>query len=169
MHLREVQNLAVPINRLPREILVAIFKYHCPDRESPPNPTSGHPPPFSDASHVKPWFRRMTHVCRHWRIIALGTPLLWNSIIFRWHELLDENSLPYTSLRRALSGPLNITVHPDIGEESKHVYNHLLPIFERLGQLHIRRIPLTATNTWAASLGGVKAERGSHLPVGHRR
>lgn len=157
MHLREVRNLTVPISRLPPEILVAIFKYHCPDRESPPNPLSGHPPPFSDASHVKPWFQRMTHVCRHWRNIALGTPSLWNSIIFGSHDLLDETSLPYTSLRRAYNGPLNVTIHPGTGTEITHVYNHIVPVFERLGQLHIRRIPLAAPNTWAASLDDVSA------------
>lgn len=150
--LREIRNSALPVNKLPPEVLTTIFKYSCPAREPPPIPASMIPPPFYDAAQVKPWIRQMTHVCRYWRDAAFGTSSLWNSIIFKPNDLLHDNSIPYTCLRRALSGPLDVTIHPGAASEIENTWAHLIPVAKRLRQLHIRNIPSTALRTWASPL-----------------
>ncbi|KZT65537.1 hypothetical protein DAEQUDRAFT_522504 [Daedalea quercina L-15889] len=51
----------VPIERIPTELLVHIFLI------------------VRDAARALSWLK-ITHVCRHWRTVALATPLLWTSI-----------------------------------------------------------------------------------------
>ncbi|KAI0089402.1 hypothetical protein BDY19DRAFT_101880 [Irpex rosettiformis] len=153
--LREVYNSTLSVNRLPPEILTTIFKFLSPSRELPPTPTSHLPPPFSDATHIKLWVRQMTHICRYWRNAAFGTSLLWGSIIFGSGELLDDDNLPYTSLRRAHNSPLDITIHPAADSGIQNAWTYLTPLAERFRQLHIRNIPLAVLDTWSSPLENV--------------
>ncbi len=66
--LRSCRNALSPTCRLPPEVLSTIFmwipSWSLDDFESP---------------SVKDWFR-VTHVCRHWRAVALGCATLWNRV-----------------------------------------------------------------------------------------
>ncbi|KAI0668545.1 hypothetical protein C8Q78DRAFT_1081404 [Trametes maxima] len=61
--LRSVQNSVVPINRLPPELLSTIFAFCLvgPNEEKYPI--------------------RITHLCKHWRAVALGASTLWTNIV----------------------------------------------------------------------------------------
>ncbi|KAI0373332.1 hypothetical protein BV20DRAFT_918936, partial [Pilatotrama ljubarskyi] len=59
LKLKELQNSVVPINRLPAEILVEIFKHV---RHS-----------LGEIADIV----NVSHVCKLWRSIALGAPELW--------------------------------------------------------------------------------------------
>ncbi|KAN0140548.1 hypothetical protein V8E53_001757 [Lactarius tabidus] len=75
---------AANINALPVEILAHVFAF-CTDQ-----------PNKSFPLHQSPAWLPITHVCRHWRIVALSHPPLWTSITpelsLRWVKIFMERS-----------------------------------------------------------------------------
>ncbi|KAH8078075.1 hypothetical protein BXZ70DRAFT_690340 [Cristinia sonorae] len=93
-------NAALPISRLPPEILVEIF-IHCQDDRV-----------CRSGSFRASWLS-VTWVCHHWRKLALGTPLLWSKVyISRSHKFRDPEAFP-TYLARSKQVPLEIDINLD--------------------------------------------------------
>ncbi|EPS98416.1 hypothetical protein FOMPIDRAFT_1094423, partial [Fomitopsis schrenkii] len=72
LHLRKTFNTLAPIAVLPPETLCAIFS-HATDIAS------------RDASNKAAACYSMisiSHVCKHWREVALGCPILWSTLHF---------------------------------------------------------------------------------------
>ncbi|KAF8905730.1 hypothetical protein CPB84DRAFT_1771055 [Gymnopilus junonius] len=87
-----ITNFCLPVSRLPAEVLARIFTT------------------YQDAvmkeRHARPmaWIS-ITHVCQHWREIAVNYPLLWTHIDFRYPRWAEEMLLR--------SKPSDLVVHID--------------------------------------------------------
>ncbi|KAI0781847.1 hypothetical protein C8Q75DRAFT_896296 [Abortiporus biennis] len=112
--IRTFQNAALPINRVPPEILASIFELTlfdyrrgrmlrsssipCTDDE-----TGGWEP---DSYHYQ---FTLAHVCRHFRAVALAQPKLWSTIVFHpgWRRKAFYDSL----FQHSQQLPLNILIY----------------------------------------------------------
>ncbi|KAI0277170.1 hypothetical protein BGY98DRAFT_900306, partial [Russula aff. rugulosa BPL654] len=86
------RNTLVPISVLPPEILARVF--HLLVRKEPP---------FCGRRKNLGWIR-VTHVCRHWRQVALGDSSLWSKI----SGMLANTKWISEMLARAKNAPLDI-------------------------------------------------------------
>jgi hypothetical protein len=73
--LKSRRNALTPISSLPTEIISNIFSI----LRVPVAPSPLTLPTLSDKPDNLPWFR-ISHVCRHWREIALNQPLFWSHL-----------------------------------------------------------------------------------------
>lgn len=73
-------NYLAPVNRIPAELLSMILKTVEEEEEV----TAVIPPP--SGTYVDSSLVRMTHVCRHWRQVALGTATLWTCFDMRHRD-----------------------------------------------------------------------------------
>ncbi|KIM23929.1 hypothetical protein M408DRAFT_249065 [Serendipita vermifera MAFF 305830] len=71
--MNEIYGVIHPIRRLPVEMLKQIFEAT----------VENSPKKFSRAL-------QLSHVCQHWRVVALDTPLLWNQIIINFLDPLES-------------------------------------------------------------------------------
>ncbi|KAI0784771.1 hypothetical protein C8Q75DRAFT_369229 [Abortiporus biennis] len=100
----EIENLKrhlytlTPIGFLPPELLLEIFIFYVADHrnESSTNPSL---PPYL-------WIR-LTHVCHHWRNVALGYCLLWDEI-----TITKNPSHCKEMIQRSKEVPLHFTLRP---------------------------------------------------------
>ncbi|KDQ51397.1 hypothetical protein JAAARDRAFT_41247 [Jaapia argillacea MUCL 33604] len=90
------RNSLVPVSRLPPEVLANIFVQHA-------SQTGLSSPPISSGCSVD-WIA-VTHVCRHWREVALATPRLWCSLPFQRPKWVPE------MIVRSRLAPLHVTVN----------------------------------------------------------
>ncbi|KAJ7043600.1 hypothetical protein C8F04DRAFT_724165 [Mycena alexandri] len=87
--LRSRRNGLSSIGRLPPEMLSRVFQFCAlPDSLS--------------------WIEEVSHICRHWRAVALGCPNLWCSPIFSRPKWADE------MLKRSKMAPLSIRLDLDV-------------------------------------------------------
>lgn len=91
--LRSQCNALAPISPLPPEVLALVFRF-----------LSFEDPPFS-IIHDLGWIRA-THVCRHWRQVALDNSSLWARISGVWMNMEAYSEI----LARARSAPLDIDI-----------------------------------------------------------
>ncbi|KAF5327583.1 hypothetical protein D9619_004652 [Psilocybe cf. subviscida] len=112
---------------LPTEIIARIFLCFTSDPTQPsqtPNIKS------FDESVKQPLI--LSHVCKHWRYVALGTPILWSSIYIT--RDLHPNLL-HLFLRRTLGFPLAVyidgTHHPSQYDATTVSQPHSLYLFQR--------------------------------------
>ena len=89
------RNTLVPISVLPPEILARVF--HLLVRKEPP---------FRGRRKNLGWIR-VTHVCRHWRQVALGDSSLWSKI----SGMLANTKWISEMLARAKNAPLDIDLN----------------------------------------------------------
>ncbi|KAG9315490.1 hypothetical protein JVU11DRAFT_3103 [Chiua virens] len=89
----------------------------------------------SDASEssdsISPSFQVIvSHVCRHWREVALSTPSIWTTI-----EVTPECCPPYqhvsTMLERSKGLPIDVLVDSGLGHRSSILYGLLVPHIHR--------------------------------------
>ncbi|RPD56215.1 hypothetical protein L226DRAFT_615738 [Lentinus tigrinus ALCF2SS1-7] len=101
--LDEQINFRAPVNRLPNELVIEIFRDVLHENE--PCPTIALD--VSDTARVQTrpllW---LTHVCRRWRRIALSHPLLWQRVDCHNQEQLHE-----FLLRRSDPGPFSLFIN----------------------------------------------------------
>ncbi|KAK7051255.1 hypothetical protein VNI00_004755 [Paramarasmius palmivorus] len=117
----------IPINRLPNELLSAIFMYQ-----------TG---PFSpvlnlrvDGSTQIGWIA-LTHVCRHWRNVALDTPGLWTSPDF------SHPALGLEMLKRSKEAPLTINYLPFLTQKGWPVVIQALTHISHIANLKLFEKP----------------------------
>jgi hypothetical protein len=79
--LRGHHNAATPVCRLPPEMLSTIFQHLLPE------PAQGSSP--YGRTKLPPDVVRATHVCRHWRCVALSCTSLWDNLDFEFPQLTD--------------------------------------------------------------------------------
>ncbi|THU75336.1 hypothetical protein K435DRAFT_287217, partial [Dendrothele bispora CBS 962.96] len=89
--LKTRRNLHASISKLPPEILSTIFLLY----------NDGIPYNHCDHWHSLAWIR-VSHICRHWRNVALGCPALWSHLNFFMPASVPE------MLLRSKSAPLTI-------------------------------------------------------------
>ncbi|KAF7370585.1 F-box domain-containing protein [Mycena sanguinolenta] len=108
------RNALSPIGRLPPEMLSRVFMF-CIHRDS------------------LSWIREVSHICRHWRAVALGCPNLWSFPVFSQPRWADE------MLKRSKMAPL--TVKADLTYMTpkmiESVHSSLAQI-SRIGEMDIR-------------------------------
>ncbi|KAF5342120.1 hypothetical protein D9611_001294 [Ephemerocybe angulata] len=94
--LKTCQNSTPSVNRLPPEVLsnIFLFLFWTMEREY-------------REDHKVLWIRS-THVCRHWRAVALGCAALWTNFAFDMHGELMRTILP-----RSKNLPLSVTLKCD--------------------------------------------------------
>ena len=107
------RNSLAPISSLPTEVTTRIFSFlhptssaFTPDKKPDPDPLA--------------WLR-VTHICHHWREIALNQPLFWSHIDFRnlssvgiAEVIARAKTAPLYLEARFLSGRLNYRKEPRI-------------------------------------------------------
>ena len=94
-------NATAPSNKLPPELLCAVFFYLCPDAKC--DWEIEQPLPYADLLAV-------SRVCRHWREVAVSATELWTHIIFSLGcnmSVKEEISTARLCLRRSGVQPLN--------------------------------------------------------------
>ncbi|KAK7026120.1 hypothetical protein VNI00_015695 [Paramarasmius palmivorus] len=159
---RDVLKTSHPTPYFPTELLCEIFKYLIPQR------------PEDDFGLV------LTHVCRHWRDIAIGLHFLWTFPDFRSPELAKE------MLKRSGQAPLRIQFkHCDLKFPSTGVSpdEYLIPRIQLLSEalLHSHRLETIELDIDCISLEAlvekhkkaapslrslhITSDDGSHLPI----
>jgi hypothetical protein len=114
-----IKNETAPISMLPNELLATIIEIGCRLAET--------------KSHSCPFEVVVSHVTRHWRTIALGTPRIWAKI----RRYSSQKSLDSIAayLQRSKAVPLDLSV--DMGEGTDH-QDHFTP-FCQLINPHVNR------------------------------
>ncbi|KAI0051988.1 hypothetical protein FA95DRAFT_1451575, partial [Auriscalpium vulgare] len=97
---RQQHNNCLTIVRLPPEILTIIFMHVSP----PEVRCDWADRVWVDESLADIGWIAITHVCRRWRQVAIGYPLLWTNIDFSYGRAWTQ-----AFLSRARSAPLSIT------------------------------------------------------------
>ncbi|KAG2135852.1 hypothetical protein DEU56DRAFT_981032 [Suillus clintonianus] len=113
-------SISVPIPRLPSEILAMVFEHYEEEKRFD-----------GSASDGVPACLKVTHVCRHWREIALGCPALWTFICSfspRWLGIM---------LERSMNAPLIVTFKSPVP-----LQKCLEPILSHLSRIKVLQIPL---------------------------
>ncbi|PIL22967.1 hypothetical protein GSI_15664 [Ganoderma sinense ZZ0214-1] len=134
--LSSVNNMS-PIHALPVELLTRIFQLGV-DSESIPD----------DRDHSALTFEvSISHVCRHWRQVALHTPLLWTTVHFRTKAHMFRGNV---YLARNARLPIDIYVDTCSEDANAHrkdllfrdefipVFNIVLPHIDRWRELHLK-------------------------------
>jgi hypothetical protein len=93
------RNALAPISSLPTEVISTIFSI----LRVPVAPSPLTPPTLSEKPDNLPWFR-ISHVCRHWREIALNQPLFWNHLRFNNFSSAGAGEM----IARAKMAPLHL-------------------------------------------------------------
>ncbi|EED80314.1 predicted protein [Postia placenta Mad-698-R] len=123
-------NAKVPINRLPGELLLEIFYVH----------------KLSSALRIG-----LTHVCHHWRELALTSPLLWTAIC-----LEDRVEFVDACLRRSAVAPLTIVSRCYI-EDELALMKFIAPHIGRIRALDLRSLSTSAAEALMRQSRGSKA------------
>ncbi|OJT15399.1 hypothetical protein TRAPUB_8048 [Trametes pubescens] len=118
-------NTLTPIGRLPPELLSEILVRGVIDEDDrwP-----------SDHYYNRLAWIRLTHICRHFRAVALSTPRFWSHLRLVKSEVFAE------LLARSKSTPLHIKAHVDAGSkraDRMSALEMLLPHSHRIKELHI--------------------------------
>ncbi|KAJ7504369.1 hypothetical protein B0H11DRAFT_1710232, partial [Mycena galericulata] len=112
--LQSRRNSLSPVGRLPPEMLSRIFLF------------------CSDPGSLS-WIKSVSHICRHWRAVALGCPNLWSFPVFSQPKWADE------MLKRSKMAPL--TIKADLTYMTPKmvstVHSSLVQI-SRIGELDVR-------------------------------
>ncbi len=124
-------NASRPVNRLPVELLVAIFRYA---QDSPPKQ------PFTAAyaeriERSSPWYP-MIFVCRHWHSLVRGTPMLWWLV-----QVLPETKIEHFELvlSRSKELPVEVEIYspPSVAPFTEVLLRHRV----RIASLHVQGVP----------------------------
>ncbi|KAG6828804.1 hypothetical protein H0H92_006685 [Tricholoma furcatifolium] len=99
--------------RMPPEVLACIFSQGYPD-------TRGDDSDFMGFSFVR-WVRGVSHICSHWRNVALSTPSLWSTINVEYYP-----DWALEMLRRSKSVPLSVINVGSISKKTYHVLQQIL-------------------------------------------
>ncbi|KAI3621800.1 hypothetical protein WG66_015977 [Moniliophthora roreri] len=110
--LKEKLNTLIPISRLPNELLARILAF-C----------------VSTLSSYRSQCLGVTHVCRHWRSVALNSPSVWTAPKF------DKPTLARHMLERARSAPLSISYNQPQYDFRSQATNLLVETLEQMTRI----------------------------------
>lgn len=122
--IRGYRNTLQPVNRLPPEVLVIIFKkiqQHLPSFVPLPDRKR-----YDD--HYVDWLVTI-HVCRHWRGIAATYSHLWSTI--------DSHLIPRTFLKRSGHSPLTLYLGVRKPGVTQSLIEALAPQSDRFQEFHV--------------------------------
>ncbi|TFK67126.1 hypothetical protein BDN72DRAFT_961243 [Pluteus cervinus] len=123
--LKRERNTLSPICRLPYDILASIFQRVA-----------------EDGVLDLPWIKALTHVCSHWRTVALNFPMLWTEINFKCSDLV------LAKLDRSQSALLSVQYRV----ERRKPENKLDSLISALRHLHrIQDLGLAMPASWFES------------------
>ncbi|KAK7040198.1 hypothetical protein VNI00_010004 [Paramarasmius palmivorus] len=128
--LQSQHNSLIPICRLPNEVLNLIFISCVIDSEK----LGGFKSRMVDSKLYSTRFSWIwvTHVCRHWREVALNCPAMWSTPLF------DKPSLALEMLARARYVPLRIhVVNYNILWNQEVLLKEVVQDMTRVGELHV--------------------------------
>ncbi|KAF6746065.1 hypothetical protein DFP72DRAFT_753524, partial [Ephemerocybe angulata] len=108
------------VNGLPEEVLVEIFFLHATVMRT-----------MEDPKKRNTWIH-VTHVCRHWRVVALRNPLLWTDLSFYSRLELAE-----LSLARSGTAPLRLEYEGSSSHFLNPILMDVLSQGTRLRSLHL--------------------------------
>ncbi|KIM35585.1 hypothetical protein M413DRAFT_32437 [Hebeloma cylindrosporum] len=147
--LEERRNTSVPINRLPTELLTSIFEslqdHHQFDDLFPAAAES-------DLDNSHSWLV-VTQICRHWRTIALSTPILWKNLYTRTIYASPEHggwnhTIPIKLMRCSFPASLRLSctaqvfsAGPDDTDEPEVFYDALRENVERMESFQLSSFP----------------------------
>lgn len=121
--LLSLQNSALPLHNFPAEVLADILRRACTGQTS------------------VAWLIKTAGVCRHWKDIIVGTPLLWNDIDLAMPER-------HTALSLVRSQEASLRIHAHTGRlavvNALPVCSLLIPHHARISQVdltHTNRLP----------------------------
>ncbi|KAK7053656.1 F-box domain-containing protein [Favolaschia claudopus] len=121
-----------PVATLPNEIVSEIFIHFLPPYPLCP-PLVG---PFSPT--------HLTHICRHWRDIALSTPKLWRAMNLYQRMTIISPDLPDVWAHRARTLPLSIRM---IGHDTKTAKRLLAAVFRYKARWEYIHLEVRATSS----------------------
>ena len=90
-----------PFDKLPTELLIKIFHHTRPNSV------------LEDYNASYPYPVALSHVCRHWRKVALGAPTLWTDIRIVQYETEEIREATRVYLERSKTCPIFLTWFPD--------------------------------------------------------
>ncbi|KDQ13544.1 hypothetical protein BOTBODRAFT_45212 [Botryobasidium botryosum FD-172 SS1] len=82
----------------------------------------------------------VSHVCRHWRVVAVSTAMLWRNIRIGRHTKLEH---AMTWADRSKSAPLSFMFEEGSGVHQYDFYRTLNSHFSRCSELHLQAYPFT--------------------------
>lgn len=115
-------NARLPVSRLPPEVLTKIFIMHRDFAKYPGGAKLGHP---------RYWIA-ISHVCRHWRTVALNYPTLWTYIDFNF----DLTCLSEVFVRAKQAPRLNILTK-GLSRDKRPIFLRVLEEMPRISELEI--------------------------------
>ncbi|TFY70846.1 hypothetical protein EVG20_g2148 [Dentipellis fragilis] len=137
-------NALAPISYLPPELLVLIFTLISPSRRSDLKHFRAHPYEASRTHQAWVDWIHVTHVCGHWRRVAVGDPSLWTVIYCElgpeWTELL---------LSRSKSSPIDIVLEQ--GTHTEALFDQTEPASIAVHGQHAKTISIDANVFGAGS------------------
>lgn len=104
-------NMLLPVNRLPPELIIATFK--CIVDELDAYRVICLPARYDTQSDIRPLLA-LTHVCRHWRDVAIAFPKFWSSILVNSLDLVE------TFLTRSAPLPASVYVSKSLRAEGRY-------------------------------------------------
>ncbi|KAI0056553.1 hypothetical protein BV25DRAFT_1563377 [Artomyces pyxidatus] len=107
--LRRLKNSQAPISRLPVEVLTRIFSCFQASRHN-----------MHTSPSCPPAWVAVTHVCHHWRNVALSCPSLWTNVVLLSPSWASE------MLNRSLNTPISIILDYDPEEEEIYADDHVV-------------------------------------------
>ncbi|KAG6826873.1 hypothetical protein H0H92_014077 [Tricholoma furcatifolium] len=102
------QNALTVTCRIPPEVLACIFGQVVEDA------VGGNPSAYNFIC----WIKTVSHICSHWREVALSTPSLWSTILVEYYPTWTSEML-----KRSKTAPLSVI---NLGSVSKTAYPILL-------------------------------------------
>ncbi|KAL1710886.1 hypothetical protein EV121DRAFT_275280 [Schizophyllum commune] len=109
-----------PITRLPDEVLSIVFFYYAVC--------------LHDSLYTREWTRTILRINRHWRELALHTPILW-SFFSLW--TLDDSNLRDQQLRLSCAHPLSLRLSSVVSPQVNTTFALLEPHKDRVQDLEI--------------------------------
>ncbi|KAI0787500.1 hypothetical protein C8Q74DRAFT_1252080 [Fomes fomentarius] len=129
LHMDEPDNFELPIYMLPNETLVSIFQIL--------QELTGWRSPYGIVNRYIPNWIRVTWVCRHWRKVALSSPILWNFIVDQ--RLSDGPEWVPTFLERAAGALLDVkTTSRRTSKTPGIIFQFLQPFASSIRSFHFR-------------------------------
>ncbi|TFK72267.1 hypothetical protein BDN72DRAFT_957430 [Pluteus cervinus] len=145
--LKKTRNTLTSISRLSQDIFRSIFQEVQDEHGMTSHKEAVFPYFRLELESQMPWVRALTHVCSHWRELALNTPTLWT------HVQLNNIGLASDMLVRSRTAPLSITAtFPYSNHKASEQLQKYIPQALRMHLHHTTFIDLRLPHDWYEEL-----------------